>query len=244
MRQRPPSRAGTMRASPGQADARGADGASETMNVCSKRDPGGLARARLRHRYTPPDRRARALCRQVSWLAGRHPRRPSRYKPVAVERGLAAYNCGGSHSFAVFPVRPESGTDERVYYARFWRAPDRFGGLRRAPRAAFKRGRIEIEDRRMSPWLTVVGIGEDGWAGIGRSARRALLAADAVYGGERHLALLARAHPCAARRMAEAVLDRTRSCANEAGRSACSRAATRCCSASARRSRGIWTSAS
>ncbi|SAL75782.1 precorrin-6Y C5,15-methyltransferase [Caballeronia choica] len=42
----------------------------------------------------------------------------------------------------------------------------------------------------MSPWLTVVGIGEDGWAGIGRSARRALLAADAVYGGERHLALL------------------------------------------------------
>jgi precorrin-6Y C5,15-methyltransferase (decarboxylating) len=42
----------------------------------------------------------------------------------------------------------------------------------------------------MSPWLTVVGIGEDGWAGISRDARRALLAADAVYGGERHLALL------------------------------------------------------
>jgi hypothetical protein len=88
------------------------------MNVCSKRDPGGLAR-KLRYRYTPPDRRARALCRQVSWLAGRHPRRPSRYKPVAVERGLAAYNCGGSHSFAVFPVRPESGTDERVIMPAF-----------------------------------------------------------------------------------------------------------------------------
>ena len=96
----------------------------------------------------------------------------------------------------------------------------------------------------MSPWLTVVGIGEDGWAGIGRSARRALLAADAVYGGERHLALLpARIR---ARRVAwpkpfsiEPVC-----CANEAGRSACSRAATRCCSASARRSRGIWPSAS
>jgi hypothetical protein len=44
--------------------------------------------------------------RQVSWLAGRRPYRPSQSKPVAVGCGLAAYNCGGSHSFAVFPVRP------------------------------------------------------------------------------------------------------------------------------------------
>jgi precorrin-6Y C5,15-methyltransferase (decarboxylating) len=57
-------------------------------------------------------------------------------------------------------------------------------------RALIEHGRTGIEDRRMSPWLTVVGIGEDGWAGIGRDARRALLAAVAVYGGERHLALL------------------------------------------------------
>jgi precorrin-6Y C5,15-methyltransferase (decarboxylating) len=42
----------------------------------------------------------------------------------------------------------------------------------------------------MSPWLTVVGIGEDGWAGLGRDARRALLEAVAIHGGERHLALL------------------------------------------------------
>jgi precorrin-6B C5,15-methyltransferase / cobalt-precorrin-6B C5,C15-methyltransferase len=46
------------------------------------------------------------------------------------------------------------------------------------------------EDRRMSPWLTVVGIGEDGWRGLGRHARQALLAADTIFGGARHLALL------------------------------------------------------
>jgi precorrin-6B C5,15-methyltransferase / cobalt-precorrin-6B C5,C15-methyltransferase len=42
----------------------------------------------------------------------------------------------------------------------------------------------------MSPWLTVVGIGEDGWSGLGRPARRALLGASMVFGGERHLAML------------------------------------------------------
>lgn len=42
----------------------------------------------------------------------------------------------------------------------------------------------------MSPWLTVVGIGEDGWHGLSRQAREALLAADTIFGGARHLALL------------------------------------------------------
>src|SRR5258707_11191429 len=42
----------------------------------------------------------------------------------------------------------------------------------------------------MSAWLTVVGIGDDGFAGLGRPARRALLEASVVYGGERHLAML------------------------------------------------------
>lgn len=42
----------------------------------------------------------------------------------------------------------------------------------------------------MPAWLTVVGIGEDGYAGLGRSARRALLDAALVVGGERHLAML------------------------------------------------------
>ncbi len=39
-------------------------------------------------------------------------------------------------------------------------------------------------------WLTVVGIGEDGFFGLGRAARRALLEAAVVMGGERHLAML------------------------------------------------------
>lgn len=42
----------------------------------------------------------------------------------------------------------------------------------------------------MPAWLTVVGIGEDGFAGLGRAARRALLDAAVVVGGERHLAML------------------------------------------------------
>ncbi|MGF6757053.1 precorrin-6y C5,15-methyltransferase (decarboxylating) subunit CbiE [Paraburkholderia sp. GAS42] len=42
----------------------------------------------------------------------------------------------------------------------------------------------------MRAWLTVVGMGDDGFAGLGRPARRALLDASVVYGGERHLAML------------------------------------------------------
>jgi precorrin-6B C5,15-methyltransferase / cobalt-precorrin-6B C5,C15-methyltransferase len=42
----------------------------------------------------------------------------------------------------------------------------------------------------MPAWLTVVGIGDDGFAGLGRAARRALLDASVIYGGERHLAML------------------------------------------------------
>lgn len=42
----------------------------------------------------------------------------------------------------------------------------------------------------MSTWLTVVGIGEDGWHGLSREARRALVEAGSIHGGERHLALL------------------------------------------------------
>jgi precorrin-6Y C5,15-methyltransferase (decarboxylating) len=38
--------------------------------------------------------------------------------------------------------------------------------------------------------LTVVGIGEDGWRGLSRHARQALLAADTIFGGARHLAML------------------------------------------------------
>lgn len=42
----------------------------------------------------------------------------------------------------------------------------------------------------MPAWLTVVGIGDDGFAGLGRAARRALLDAAVIYGGKRHLSML------------------------------------------------------
>ena len=42
----------------------------------------------------------------------------------------------------------------------------------------------------MTPWLTVVGIGEDGFKGLGKNARHALLRASKIFGGQRHLDLL------------------------------------------------------
>ncbi|VVO21677.1 precorrin-6y C5,15-methyltransferase (decarboxylating) subunit CbiE [Pseudomonas fluorescens] len=42
----------------------------------------------------------------------------------------------------------------------------------------------------MAPWLTVVGIGEDGFSGLGKNARRALLGAARIFGGQRQLDLL------------------------------------------------------
>ncbi|WLR92339.1 precorrin-6y C5,15-methyltransferase (decarboxylating) subunit CbiE [Shinella zoogloeoides] len=40
-----------------------------------------------------------------------------------------------------------------------------------------------------APWLTVVGIGEDGLAGLGDAAKAAIAAAEHVFGGARHLEL-------------------------------------------------------
>lgn len=42
----------------------------------------------------------------------------------------------------------------------------------------------------MTPWLTVVGIGEDGFKGLGRTARHALMRASCIVGNARQLALL------------------------------------------------------
>ena len=42
----------------------------------------------------------------------------------------------------------------------------------------------------MTPWLTVVGIGEDGFKGLGKNARRALLSASRIFGSPRQLELL------------------------------------------------------
>jgi precorrin-6Y C5,15-methyltransferase (decarboxylating) len=40
------------------------------------------------------------------------------------------------------------------------------------------------------PWLSIVGIGEDGWDGLSKAAREAVAAADRIYGGARHLAFV------------------------------------------------------
>jgi precorrin-6B C5,15-methyltransferase / cobalt-precorrin-6B C5,C15-methyltransferase len=40
-----------------------------------------------------------------------------------------------------------------------------------------------------NPWLTIVGIGEDGLSGLSEASRKALDQAETVFGGERHLAL-------------------------------------------------------
>lgn len=39
------------------------------------------------------------------------------------------------------------------------------------------------------PWLTIIGIGEDGLGGLSEASRKALSNAETVFGGERHLAL-------------------------------------------------------
>ncbi|AUA31548.1 precorrin-6y C5,15-methyltransferase (decarboxylating) subunit CbiE [Pseudomonas sp. SGAir0191] len=44
----------------------------------------------------------------------------------------------------------------------------------------------------MAPWLTVVGIGEEGFSGLGKQARRALLSGTRIFGSPRQLALLPR----------------------------------------------------
>ncbi|MCK1383149.1 precorrin-6y C5,15-methyltransferase (decarboxylating) subunit CbiE [Bradyrhizobium sp. 21] len=41
----------------------------------------------------------------------------------------------------------------------------------------------------VDPWLTIIGIGEDGLAGLSEASRKALSEAETVFGGERHLAL-------------------------------------------------------
>ncbi|RVD50775.1 precorrin-6y C5,15-methyltransferase (decarboxylating) subunit CbiE, partial [Mesorhizobium sp. M7A.F.Ca.ET.027.03.2.1] len=40
-------------------------------------------------------------------------------------------------------------------------------------------------------WLTIVGIGEDGLAGLGDEAKQRIAEAEIIFGGKRHLALVA-----------------------------------------------------
>jgi precorrin-6B C5,15-methyltransferase / cobalt-precorrin-6B C5,C15-methyltransferase len=50
------------------------------------------------------------------------------------------------------------------------------------------RARI-VADPCTGPWLTIIGIGEDGLAGLSEASRKSLAGAEIVFGGERHLAL-------------------------------------------------------
>ena len=50
--------------------------------------------------------------------------------------------------------------------------------------------RSSQSENRSSAWLTVVGIGDDGWEGLSARARAAVEAAEVVAGGDRHLAML------------------------------------------------------
>ena len=56
-----------------------------------------------------------------------------------------------------------------------------------------------------SQWLTIVGIGEDGVAGLGDEAKRRIAEAEIVFGGKRHLALVAAIVTGESRAMAEPV---------------------------------------
>lgn len=44
-------------------------------------------------------------------------------------------------------------------------------------------------EKKERPWLSIVGIGEDGLKGLGENARQAIEAAEVVFGGKRHLEL-------------------------------------------------------
>ena len=50
---------------------------------------------------------------------------------------------------------------------------------------------MTASDDTPAPWLSIVGIGEDGLDGLSAAARRLLASADLVAGGRRHLALVA-----------------------------------------------------
>lgn len=51
--------------------------------------------------------------------------------------------------------------------------------------------RASSTEKARKPWLSIVGLGEDGLSGLGQNARRAIEDAQIVFGGKRHLALAA-----------------------------------------------------
>ncbi len=56
--------------------------------------------------------------------------------------------------------------------------------------ATVSRESDELSSRAAQPWLSLLGLGEDGAAGLCREALAALNEAEIVFGGERHIALV------------------------------------------------------
>lgn len=67
------------------------------------------------------------------------------------------------------------------------RVLDETTGARLGESAGARLGGAQAETGR--PWLAVVGLGEDGAAGLGAAARTLVAEAEVVFGGRRHLAL-------------------------------------------------------
>ncbi len=86
-----------------------------------------------------------------------------------------------------------------------------------------------LSSRQGEPWLSLIGLGEDGAAGLCRDALAALNAAEIVFGGERHVALVGSV-PGELRPWPQPFRKSSRSAA---ARSACWRPATRSITASA-----------
>lgn len=59
----------------------------------------------------------------------------------------------------------------------------------------------------MTPWLSIVGIGEDGIAALPAAARALIEAAEVLVGGARHLAMVPDDHPAERRRWATPIRD-------------------------------------
>jgi precorrin-6B C5,15-methyltransferase / cobalt-precorrin-6B C5,C15-methyltransferase len=100
---------------------------------------------------------------------------------------LAAYRAGRAAVLAGFLARDRLFLSESFFRLE---APARANLARSL--AALESGPGEARPPRgmLERWLTIVGIGEDGLAGLGAGARAVLDAAEILVGGERHLAMI------------------------------------------------------
>jgi hypothetical protein len=131
IRQIPPSRAATMRSSPGHAEGRGVVAAldkavigeagfkTDTGYSVARRPEQAASRTLLRHRYTPPDVGwHEQFGRQVSWLAGHDPSRPSRLNQWRAAQTDSLHTVAGAATSSLCSLFGPEG-HRRLYYAFF-----------------------------------------------------------------------------------------------------------------------------